>query len=78
MFSWQFSDFTDFPLRRYDVILDQNDVILAKIGSINNSDLKKFWDFFYLKMKDVIEIQLLVKYVDHSTKIDKVMAFGVY
>ena len=28
------SDFTDFPLRRYDVIFGQNDVILAKVGSI--------------------------------------------
>ena len=27
-FAWQFSDLSDFRLRRYDVILGQNDVIL--------------------------------------------------
>ena len=31
-FAWQFWDLSDFRLRRYDVILVQNALILAKIG----------------------------------------------
>ena len=44
--------------------------------SINNRDLKIFWNFFEQKLIDLIEFHLWVKYLGQSTKIDEVMDYG--